>query len=51
MKEHNEWRKALELLQKKGQRVEQQALAAHGLNYVIEHYLPKKLKSTKEFLP
>ena len=51
VKEHNEWKKALELLQKKGQRVEQQALAAHGLNYVMEKYLPKKLKSIKDFLP
>ena len=51
VKEHKSWKKALELLQKKGQRVEQQALAAHGLNYVIEKYLPKKLRSTKDFLP
>ncbi len=51
VKEHKEWKKALEMLQKKGQRVEQQALAAHGLNYVMEKYLPKKLKSPKEFLP
>jgi DNA topoisomerase-6 subunit A len=51
VKEHIEWKNALELLQKKGQRVEQQALAAHGLNYVIEKYLPRKLKSTKDFLP
>ena len=51
VKEHKEWRKALDLLQKKGQRVEQQALAAHGLNYVIEKYLPDKLKNTSKFLP
>jgi len=51
VKEHKEWKKALELLQKKGERVEQQALAAHGLNYVIEKYLPQKLKDVKKFLP
>jgi len=51
VKEHKEWKKALELLQTKGQRVEQQALAAHGLNYVISKYLPDKLKDVKKFLP
>lgn len=51
VKEHKEWQKALELLQTKGQRVEQQALAAHGLNYVISKYLPDKLKDVKKFLP
>ena len=51
VKQHKEWEKALQLLQKKGQRVEQQALAAHGLNYVITKYLPDKLKDTKKFLP
>ena len=51
VKEHKEWKKALELLQKKGQRAEQQALAAWGLNYVMEKYLPDKLKNTKKFLP
>ena len=51
VREHKEWKKALEELQKKGQRVEQQALAAHGLNYVIEKYLPEKLKNSKTWLP
>ena len=51
LREHKEWEKALDLLRKKGQRVEQQALAAHGLNFVIEKYLPDKLKDTKKFLP
>jgi len=32
-------------------RAEQQALAAWGLNYVIEKYLPDKIKNTKKFLP
>jgi len=32
-------------------RAEQQALAAWGLNYVIDEYLPKKLKEPKTWLP
>jgi DNA topoisomerase-6 subunit A len=48
---HKEWKKALEKLIKMGVRAEQQALAKWGLNYVIEKYLPKKLKSTSKFLP
>jgi DNA topoisomerase VI subunit A len=34
-----------------GVRAEQQALAKWGLNYVIEEYLPNKLKQAKKFLP
>jgi len=45
------WRKAIEDLVKMGVRAEQQALAKWGLNYVIEEYLPAKLKSVKSFLP
>ena len=45
------WRKALEKLIKGGVRAEQQALAKWGLNYVIDEYLPAKLKDTKAFLP
>ena len=33
-----------------GVRIEQQAFAKHGLNFVLEEYLPKKLKQ-KQFLP
>ena len=33
-----------------GVRVEQQAFAKHGLNFVLEKYLPEKLKKAK-FLP
>jgi DNA topoisomerase-6 subunit A len=36
---------------KMGVRAEQQALARWGLNYVIEEYLPLKLKATEKFLP
>ncbi len=32
-------------------RAEQQALAAWGLNYVIEKYLPDKIKKADGFLP
>ncbi len=45
------WRKAIEKLVKMGVRAEQQALAKWGLNYVIDEYLPAKLKNTKAFLP
>ncbi len=34
-----------------GVRAEQQALAKHSLNGVIEKYLPKKLKKTDSFIP
>ena len=34
-----------------GVRAEQQALAKWGLNYVIEEYLPRKLRGVKDFLP
>jgi DNA topoisomerase-6 subunit A len=45
------WNRALNQLIKMGQRAEQQALAKWGLNYVIDEYLPNKLKQTKAFLP
>jgi DNA topoisomerase-6 subunit A len=45
------WRKAFEQMIKMGVRVEQQAFAKHGLNYVLEKYLPKKLKNPEKFLP
>jgi DNA topoisomerase-6 subunit A len=45
------WQKALDMLVKMGVRAEQQALAKWGLNYVIDEYLPAKLKATKSFLP
>ena len=43
--------RAIEQLLKMGVRAEQQALAKHGLNYVIDDYLPEKLKSPERFLP
>jgi len=51
IKQHREWQKALNKLLKMKVRAEQQALAAWGLNYVIEKYLPKKLKNPKTWLP
>jgi len=50
-KAHKPWQKALEMMLKMGVRAEQQALAKWGLNYVIEEYLPAKLKNKKGFLP
>tara|TARA_Y100000310_G_scaffold345502_1_gene465704 strand:+ start:5310 stop:6413 length:1104 start_codon:yes stop_codon:yes gene_type:complete len=51
VKHHKPWEKALQAMAKKGVRVEQQAFAAWGLNYVIDEYLPKKLKKPKTWLP
>jgi DNA topoisomerase-6 subunit A len=48
---HKPWQKALQQQIKMGVRVEQQALAKHGLNYVIDEYLPYKMANTKAFLP
>jgi DNA topoisomerase-6 subunit A len=45
------WKQALEKLVGMGVRAEQQALAKWGLNYVIEEYLPAKMKKTAAFLP
>jgi DNA topoisomerase VI subunit A len=47
---HKEWQDALNQMLKMGVRIEQQAFAKHGLNYVLEKYLPDKLKK-KHFLP
>ena len=46
-----QWKKAIEQLLKMGVRAEQQALAKWGLNYVIEEYLPNKMKDPSRFLP
>jgi DNA topoisomerase-6 subunit A len=48
---HKEWQKAIEQMLKMGVRAEQQALAKWGLNYVIDEYLPRKLKDPAKFLP
>ena len=49
--QHKSWAKAMEQLIKMGVRAEQQALSKHGLNFVIEKYLPEKLKKIDTFLP
>ncbi|MBZ0267775.1 DNA topoisomerase IV subunit A [bacterium] len=51
IRHHKPWQKALEQLIRMGVRVEQQALAKHGLNYVIDEYLPRKLGNPAQFLP
>ena len=51
VKEHKEWQKAIKLMLDMKVRAEQQALAKWGLNYVIEKYLPEKLKNPKSWLP
>ena len=50
-KTHKPWQKAIEQLLSMGVRAEQQALAKWGLNYVIDEYLPAKLRNTEAFLP
>ena len=48
---HKPWQKALKQMATMKVRAEQQALAKHGLNFVISDYLPKKLKDQKTWLP
>jgi DNA topoisomerase-6 subunit A len=48
---HPRWIAAIEQLLEMGVRAEQQALAKWGLNYVIDEYLPRKLKMSQDFLP
>ena len=50
IRHHKEWQQALEQMLKMGVRIEQQAFAKHGLNFVLERYLPEKLKRAR-FLP
>jgi len=44
--QHKEWQKALSLMNKMKVRVEQQAFSAKSLNFVLETYLPDKLKNS-----
>jgi len=48
---HKAWQDALQKQIRMGVRVEQQALAKHGLNFVIDEYLPRKMSNKKAFLP
>lgn len=45
------WQKALKQMLKMRQRVEQQAFAKYGLDFVVKEYLPVKLKHPAKFLP
>jgi DNA topoisomerase-6 subunit A len=51
IRHYKEWINAIEHLLKMEVRAEQQALAKHGLNYVIDTYLPEKLAHPERFLP
>lgn len=51
VKHHKQWQKAINQMLKMGVRVEQQAFAKHGLDFVVNKYLPQKLKNTSKFLP
>ncbi len=50
VKHYKSWQDAINLMLKMGVRVEQQAFAKHGLDFVVERYLPEKLQK-KAFLP
>jgi DNA topoisomerase-6 subunit A len=50
-KRQKPWQHAIDKLLEMGVRAEQQALAKWGLNYVIDEYLPRKLRSPDKFLP
>lgn len=51
VKYHKPWQKAINQMLKMGVRVEQQAFAKHGLDFVVKKYLPAKLKDPSKFLP
>ena len=51
IKHHKPWQKALQQMAKMKVRAEQQALAKWGLNYVIDKYLPDKIKNQKTWIP
>lgn len=50
IRHHKAWQNALNQMLKMGVRIEQQAFAKYGLNFVLDTYLPEKLKK-KDFLP
>ena len=51
VKHHKPWQKAINQMLEMGVRVEQQAFAKHGLDFVVNEYLPFKLKNPSKFLP
>jgi DNA topoisomerase-6 subunit A len=48
---HPKWQRALRQQMQMGVRAEQQAFAKWDLNYVMDKYLPGKLRNPKSFLP
>jgi DNA topoisomerase VI subunit A len=50
IRHHKEWQQALQQMLKMGVRIEQQAFAKYGLNFVLDTYLPEKLRK-RNFLP
>jgi DNA topoisomerase VI subunit A len=50
-KHYKEWQKALQQMSKMKVRVEQQAFSSKSLNYVLDKYLPDKIKNQKTWLP
>ncbi|MHC4294628.1 MAG: DNA topoisomerase IV subunit A [Planctomycetota bacterium] len=51
IRHYKSWQKAIDKMLSMGVRVEQQALAKHGLEFVARKYLPRKLKQVDSFLP
>ncbi len=51
VKYHKRWQSAINQMLKSSVRVEQQAFAKYGLDFVVKTYLPDKLKSVNKFLP
>jgi len=51
IRHYKAWQRAVEKMLAMGVRVEQQALAKHGLEFVARTYLPEKLKHSAKFLP
>ena len=51
VKHHKPWQAAINQMLKAGVRVEQQAFAKYGLDYVVKKYLPDKLRQINQFLP
>jgi len=50
-KHHKTWQKAINQMLKMEVRVEQQAFAKHGLDFVVNEYPPSKFKKPSKFLP
>jgi len=51
VRHYRAWQKAINQMLKMRKRVEQQAFAKYGLDFVVKTYLPNKLKNREKFLP